>query len=703
MFKSLDMDNMQKTANDRRAQSPVPRSLTFTLALAFIALSLMTLLISSGLQMLFHIESQQAVIASRQQTIARNAGITVSSFIQEKFRVLETSIKLSDPAMASEQEQRRMLAGLLGLQPAFRQLILLNASGQERARISRLSRMASGTISAQLVQDVAAKTRQGQKYISPVNIDPVTGEPMIYIAVPVESVFGDYQGALAVEVNLKFMWDLVDRLKVGKTGVAYVVDGRGNLIAFNDIGRVLKGENVGHLKAVREFILDPATSHALGVNIYSGIMGARVVGTYVPLGTPDWAVVTEMPLAEAYREFIGNVAISAVATLILAVLAGLMGAVMAKRLAAPLIHLIGTATRITNGEIDLRAAVVGPLEVAGLATAFNSMTARLRQTLAGLEQRVADRTAQLSNEVAEHKQAKVALETAQRQLIDTSREAGMAEVATNVLHNVGNVLNSVNVSAAVLMESLRKSKCSNLAKIATLLREHASDLAGFLTADPRGRQLPDYLIDLSQFLAEERNTLLAELGSLIKNIEHIKDIVSMQQNYASASGLKESVSLRDLVEDAIQLNNAALIRHDVQIAREYAEIPKVLTEKHRVVQILVNLIRNAKYALDEGAPAEKFLTLRINGDGSRKVRIEVADNGCGISPEVMPHIFEHGFTTRAGGHGFGLHGSVLAARQLGGTLDAHSEGRGRGTTFILELPLGLDTDEKENHDNRQAK
>ena len=289
-------------------------------------------------------------------------------------------------------------------------------------------------------------------------------------------------------------------------------------------------------------------------------------------------------------------------------------------------------------------------------------------------------------DITERKRAEAKLENLHRQLLDSSRQAGMAEVATNVLHNVGNVLNSVNVSFAVVSDRVRKSRISNLAKAAGLLQEHQDDLAAFLSSDPKGTQLPGYLINLAQHLTEEQAEILKELQSLSSNIEHIKEIVAMQQSYSKVSGVVESLPVVELVEDALRMNAAALARHEVQVVREYAETPPVSVERHKVLQILVNLIRNAKYALDEGGQPDKRLTLRVAKNGSDFVHVSVIDNGVGIPPDNLTRVFEHGFTTRKEGHGFGLHSGALAARELGGTLTVYSDGVGKGATFTLTLP-----------------
>ncbi|HEX3855696.1 MAG TPA: ATP-binding protein [Verrucomicrobiae bacterium] len=302
-----------------------------------------------------------------------------------------------------------------------------------------------------------------------------------------------------------------------------------------------------------------------------------------------------------------------------------------------------------------------------------------------LRKQVNARTRELRAEIEERKRMEVEVAATHKELLIASRGAGMAEVATSVLHNVGNVLNSVNIASSCLAESLRKSKSVNLSKVVTLMGEHAEDLGTFLTSDSKGRQLPGYLAQLATHLTGEQATALKELAELQNNIEHIKDIVNMQQGFAKVSGVMETLPLTDLVEDALKMNASSFARHDIQVIKEFENIPPMTIEKHKVLQILVNLVRNAKQACDEFDPAVKRLTLCVtNGHG--RVRIAVTDNGIGIPPENLTHIFAHGFTTKKTGHGFGLHSGALAAKEMGGSLSVASDGAGRGATFTLELP-----------------
>jgi signal transduction histidine kinase len=284
----------------------------------------------------------------------------------------------------------------------------------------------------------------------------------------------------------------------------------------------------------------------------------------------------------------------------------------------------------------------------------------------------------------EQQAAAAELEMVHKKLLVASRQAGMAEVATGVLHNVGNVLNSVNVSSGLVIDKLKKSRLSHLQKVVDLFRGHEPDLGQFLTADPAGKQVPGFLAQLAGFLGAERSACLEEMSELQKNVDHIKEIVSMQQAYALTAGFVEDINVRELIEDAMRISRGALVRHDINIVSELSSSAVVRADKHKVLQILVNLISNAKHAMKD-SPA-KTLTLKIESSGER-VLVSVGDTGYGIAPENMTRIFAHGFTTKKDGHGFGLHSGALAATELGGSLRAHSDGPGRGAIFTLELPL----------------
>jgi len=295
----------------------------------------------------------------------------------------------------------------------------------------------------------------------------------------------------------------------------------------------------------------------------------------------------------------------------------------------------------------------------------------------------------------QRKRAEVQLEAVHRQLLDTSRRAGMAEIATSVLHNVGNVLNSVNVSSTVIAEAVRNSRIPRLSQAADLIQSHADRLGEFFLHDEKGRQLPGYLVGLAKVLCEERKLVADEIGSLSRNIEHIKSIVSTQQTYARVSGVDEAVDIREVVDDALRMSSAAFERHHIEVVREHCDMPTMVLNRQELLQILVNLTRNAKEAICERSAGvssgerstDRRLTIQTNCVDCGRLVIKVIDTGTGIAPENLTRIFAHGFTTKKDGHGFGLHSSALAAQEMGGTLRAYNNEAGPGAQFVLELPL----------------
>ncbi|BBP64717.1 hypothetical protein PHLH5_22580 [Pseudomonas sp. Cab53] len=283
-------------------------------------------------------------------------------------------------------------------------------------------------------------------------------------------------------------------------------------------------------------------------------------------------------------------------------------------------------------------------------------------------------------------QSRLRTAEAQTQLVAVARQAGMAEIATNVLHNVGNVLNSVNVCAEVLTQKLRTSKALGLGKAMQLMNQHTEDLGHFISQDEKGRLLPGYLNQVVEALAVEQKSMAEELEQLTKSIDHIKEVVAAQQSYSGASSLRETVQVQQLIEDALRMNAGVLTTRHVTVQKAFTGLPAVELDKHRVLMILVNLIKNAGNAMVDMADRPPVITLQGELNTEQTLIIRVIDNGEGIAEDNLTRIFAHGFTTRKDGHGFGLHSCVLAAMEMGGALKVQSAGPGQGATFTLELP-----------------
>jgi PAS domain S-box-containing protein len=294
----------------------------------------------------------------------------------------------------------------------------------------------------------------------------------------------------------------------------------------------------------------------------------------------------------------------------------------------------------------------------------------------------------LANDVTERNRTQRQLDEMHKKLVEASRAAGMAEVATGVLHNVGNVLNSVNVSANVLADSVRKSKAASIRKVADLLDANKADLSAFFSAGGKGQMVPGYLATLAQQIEAEQQGRLAEIDQLAKNIAHIKDIVAMQQDYAKVTGVMEDFAPRSLLDEALLMASPELRRCSVNVELDCPPtLPQVSTDRHKVMQILINLITNAQQAMEETPAAERRLSIVAAPDGERHVAIAIRDTGCGIPEENLTRVFNHGFTTKTTGHGFGLHSAANAATEIGGSLTGTSDGPGRGATFTLRLPF----------------
>jgi signal transduction histidine kinase len=386
-----------------------------------------------------------------------------------------------------------------------------------------------------------------------------------------------------------------------------------------------------------------------------------------------------------------------------------------------LTRLKESAAEIGRGNLDTQVVVDSNDEIGFLGQMLNSMASnfkevtssrnvlnqeiatreqaerKLKETHAELERRIFEQgqaqdaslnmMEDIELENAERKKAEDDLKEAQAELIESAHAAGRAEVAANVLHNVGNILNSINVSANLITEKIVHSEIGNLGKVAGIVNDNVEDLGTFLTQHPQGKHIPEYLSEVAKCLQNEQTEIVDRLQMLNDNVRHIKDIISVQQAYARIAGVEVRASLAKLVEDAIQINVTGLERHGIRLVREFEELVDVEIDKQRVIQILVNLINNAKDSLGLSKKADKSMTIRIYRRDEDRCCIEVADNGIGISEENLAKIFTHGFTTKTHGHGFGLHSCALASREMGGSLTAHSDGVGQGARFTLELPF----------------
>lgn len=332
--------------------------------------------------------------------------------------------------------------------------------------------------------------------------------------------------------------------------------------------------------------------------------------------------------------------------------------VLSRVVVRPITRLTNHALRVgATGDLRSRLGLRSQSEVGVLAREFDHMVERLAES--------------------------------RRQLTDVARQAGKAEVATDVLHNVGNVLNGVGVSVGLIGNKLRSSEVDTVGQIAHLLSENRAALAEFLTQNERGKRLPEFVAQLADQLQREQEGLLAEVQAASDALEHVRALVDLQQRHGSQSIIREDVEPAALVEQALSLCAPSLKRHGINVATEPMANESVLVDRHQIIQIVVNLITNAASAIKAQRPERPEIQVRscfVDGETGRQLCIEVSDNGDGIAPENLARVFSFGFSTRPDGHGYGLHAAANAARTMGGSLAARSDGVGRGSTFTLLVP-----------------
>ncbi|MDJ0840227.1 MAG: response regulator [Acidobacteriota bacterium] len=312
------------------------------------------------------------------------------------------------------------------------------------------------------------------------------------------------------------------------------------------------------------------------------------------------------------------------------------------------------------------------------ARALRAGEAQIREINRGLEERVAERTRQL--------------EAAQAELVENAQRVGMANIAAGTLHNIGNILNSVNVSIEELQNAVRGSKIRGLLKANEMIRNHIGDLGSFFSVHPRGRLIPEYFKELGDILTADQRMLEDELRYLGTKVAMMRDVMETQKRYADLTQTRQGAPVVDLVEDALRLQGPALQRHDVDILRDYRDHPVCLTSKVKLMFVLNHLISNGIEAMEGMGRASKQLTIQVLTTRDDRAEIRVCDTGHGIPADKLDRIFSHGFTTKPKRQGFGLHTSANLMTEMGGSLQVFSKGPDQGAEFVLALPMAGESD-----------
>ncbi len=622
------------------------RGLTITLALAFLALIAVILLISSSLNIYFRLQTQEKVINGQQQFIAQKAADAVNNYILQKFSELEGGVRLGALGSAGQEEEKLTMERLLGLEPAFRQLALLNAQGQELIKVTRLSSFASSKLTELIGDHLLLEASKEKKYISSIYIDNVTSEPMTLMTVPIKDVFDDFKGILVAELNLKFMWDLVDSIQVGDTGVAYVVTKEGNLIAFGDTSRVLKGENLLHLDEVYEFAGENESIHESKSEISKGIRGDDVVTTHVPLGNPDWAVVVELPVEEAYADVNQELRLSAFVISLCIVLAIMISIYLSKRITKPVITLKKVALDIGRGNLNAKIDVKSKDEIGELASSFNKMVHDLKESRDKL--------------IGAQKNLEKKVEERTKELVDSKRKIEQQNIQLRKMDELKTVF--LNITSHELRTPI------------TTIKGYAQMLL------KQG---------LGEFTEEQKKSLdvvLRNANRLDRLIEDILDISRLQ------SGTMKFISTKSDIKKVVDETVESLYPYEgfkeITIHTDVEEgVPQLFIDNERVKQVITNLVNNAiKFS-----PNGSIINVKVKKD-KEDVLFEVQDHGRGIPKDKQDKVFnlfyqvDAGVDRKFGGAGLGLAISRYIVMAHGGRIWVESK-EGKGSNFKFTVPV----------------
>lgn len=277
----------------------------------------------------------------------------------------------------------------------------------------------------------------------------------------------------------------------------------------------------------------------------------------------------------------------------------------------------------------------------------------------------------------------------QQQLLDAARKAGRADIAASVLHNIGNILNSANVSTALLKEHCQALVVSKLQNVVELFQAHHDSLADYLTQDEKGKRIPEYMELLVHQFNEQVDHIKSEVENVMEYLGHIKDVVEGQKFLAHSQGFTETILLSDIIQLALKISGCENGQKGLMIKTEYHYSPLFVIDKTKLLEILVNLFLNARDAVLASQVSDNRVISVVSEsvDKGTKVKINVIDTGVGIAEENKVKIFSYRFTTKLNGQGIGLHTSANLAKEIGGTLSLENSTLGQGSHFSLILPV----------------
>ncbi|MDJ0835615.1 MAG: AAA family ATPase [Acidobacteriota bacterium] len=334
-----------------------------------------------------------------------------------------------------------------------------------------------------------------------------------------------------------------------------------------------------------------------------------------------------------------------------------------------LLYLENKLTRytFTDRRVDMLGVLLAQAAISLENARLYNETQRWKEIL---EERVKQRTQQL--------------EQARDELVEKARLAGMADIAINVLHNLGNVLNSVVISSQAIHRNLVCTRAKGLDRAGKLMKTLV--IEDIRRQNPRADKLVRYFTTIGEVLKQEREDGLGHVRRIEERVEDIRDVIAAQERYVSGGRQAETLPLSRILDEAVGISEGVLSRHDVRVKPIVESDPVVPVQRIKLIHALINLIENAVEAMDDIPKEERTLSVHI-GEENGKAVMRFIDRGTGIPGELIEKIFSHGFTTHEKGKGFGLHTCANALAEMGGRVWAESGGVGLGATFVVTLPI----------------
>ena len=646
--------------------------------LLLLLVGLIQLLILTGF-IFTHVESTLRTTIHRSLfSLATEVGLEVNRVVYEAYQniLLLSQNPFIASSKTSREDQKKELVKTQNFHRIFKDITLLDSAGEISASV--LYSFKGNCKATHWFQSAI----QGKAVISDVHAVLYPFEVVMLVAAPFYNEYGDIAGVLVGQIEMERIWEITKNVSVGKEGEVFLVDRKGVIIAAPDHSQILE-------RMPYDDIYQRVIQRIVGVTEVKN-ESKDYLALHVPIGAQkifEFSVVIIQPKSAAYAS-VYHLRPGLLCALIICLTVIIVLSPLVSRQVTQRVHRLVDATRsLGKGDVSTQVGDLGTDEIGELGNALNWAS----QELSISQKKIMEYSEHLEAMVEKRTEE---LKKIQEKLIKTAHMAGMAEVATGVIHNIGNAINSVNIRIRFIKEMLEGLRCNRLMDAVEMLESHTGQLDRYLKKDPRGEKIIPYMkLSLKQ-MTEQRKEAITDIDFLDNQVKHICDMITIQQSYAHGDkGVREELQITEILIDAIRMLSDMLEKNNVRIKSDFNYFERILLNRHQLIQVFVNLIKNACQSIVSAEPDERliYISTRIvndNGHKNQMLEISVRDTGEGFSPEIRERMFNYGFTTKdIGGKGFGLHFCANYLQSIQGVIQAESEGPKKGATFFVKIPI----------------